>query len=317
MPKDKLAIDLAKLKTYPISKRKSKTRHQDFAKPPSMGASFSDFYDSLPNILSGNHFRQVVDAIVAACKKKKPVIAMMGAHVVKCGLNPVIIELIKKNVIAAIAMNGSGAIHDFEIALIGKTSEDVDEALEDGSFGMAKETALYLNGAIGEAVEKDIGAGKAIGQVIEQQKLPFKNLSLLYNCVKKNIPATVHIAIGTDIIHQHPSCDGANLGEASLRDFHNFIEVVSRLGDGGVILNIGSSVVLPEVFLKALNVARNLGYKVKNFTACNFDMLHHYRPYHNVVKRPVRSGGAGYTIIGQHEIIIPLLAQSIIDKLTL
>ncbi|MBU4311616.1 MAG: hypothetical protein KJ706_02715 [Candidatus Omnitrophica bacterium] len=315
MSKDKIDMDLAKLKTYPISRRKSKVRRQDFAKTPSKGASFSDFYDSLPNILAANNLKQAVDAIISGRKKKKPVIAMMGSHVIKCGLNPVIIELIKKDVITAIALNGSGAIHDFEIALIGKTSEDVEEGLEDGSFGMAKETALYLNGAIGEAVEKDIGAGQAIGEVIKEEKLPFKDLSLLYNCVKENLPATVHIAIGTDIIHQHPSADGANMGEASLRDFHSFIEVVSGLGDGGVVLNIGSSVILPEVFLKALNVARNLGHKVKNFTACNFDMINHYRPYQNVVKRPIKSGGAGYTIIGQHEIMIPLLAQSILESL--
>ena len=251
MLRDKVAINLAKLKTYPISKRKHNVKHQDFARSPSKGASFSDFYNSLPNILSGDSFRRVVDAIVAARKKKRPVVAMMGSHVIKCGLNPVIVELIRKKVITAISLNGSGAIHDFEIALIGKTSEDVDETLEDGSFGMAKETALYLNGAIGEAVERDIGAGEAIGQVIKEEKLPFKNLSLLYNCVKQDIPATVHIAIGTDIIHQHPSCDGANLGEASLRDFHNFIEIVSGIGDGGVVLNIGSSVILPEVFLNS------------------------------------------------------------------
>jgi deoxyhypusine synthase len=314
MPNDKIRIDLAKLKTYPISKRKSKVRCQDFAKPPSKGASFSDFYGSLPNILSGNSFRQIVDRIVSARKKKRPVIAMMGSHVIKCGLNPVIIELIKKEIITAIALNGSGAIHDFEIALIGKTSEDVSEALEDGSLGMAKETSLYLNGAIGEAVERDIGMGRAIGQVIDEEKLPFKDQSLLYNSVKHDVPSTVHVAIGTDIIHQHPSCDGANLGEASLRDFHNFIKVVSGLG-GGVVLNIGSSVILPEVFLKAINVARNLGYKVKDFTACNLDMIHHYRPYQNVIKRPIASGGAGYTIIGHHEIMIPLLAQSIIEKI--
>ena len=315
MPKDKLDIDLAKLKTYPIDRRKSKIKHQDFAKAPSKERSFSDFIDSLPNILTGESFRKVVDAIVSARKKKKPVIAMMGSHVIKCGLNPVIIELIKKKIITAIALNGSGAIHDFEIALIGKTSEDVEEALEDGSFGMAKETALYINGAIGEAVEREIGAGKAIGQVIDEEKMCFKDLSLLYNCAKQEVVATVHIAVGTDIIHQHPSCDGANIGEASLRDFHSFIEVVSELGDGGVILNIGSSVILPEVFLKALNVARNLGHKVKNFTACNFDMIQHYRPYQNVVKRPIKSGGNGYTIVGHHEIMIPLLAQAIIEKL--
>ena len=316
MPKDKFDIDLAKLKTYPISKRKSKVKRQDFADIPSKDASFSDFYESLPSILAGNDLRNVVEAIVSAARKKRPVIAMMGAHVIKCGLNPVIIELIKKKVITAVAMNGSGAIHDFEIALIGKTSEGVEEAIEDGSFGMAKETALYINGALGEAVEREIGAGRAIGKVIEEEKLSFKHLSILYNCVKNNIPATVHIAVGTDIVHQHPSCDGANTGEASLRDFHNFVEVVSGLGDGGVVLNIGSTVILPEVFLKALNVARNLGSKVKNFTACNFDMINHYRPYQNVVKRPVKSGGAGYTIIGHHEITIPLLAQAIMEKLS-
>lgn len=315
MPKDKFEINLSKLKTYPISKRKSKVAHQDFAKSPSKNIGFSEFYDSLPNILSGSNFRQVVDAIIAAYKKKKPVIVMMGSHVIKCGLSPVIIELIKKNVITAVAMNGSGAIHDFEIALIGKTSEDVEASLEDGSFGMAKETALYLNGAIGEATERNIGAGKAIGQVIGEEKLPFRDMSILYNCVKQNITSTVHIAIGTDIIHQHPSCDGANIGEASLRDFHNFIEAVSGLEEGGVVLNIGSSVILPEVFLKAINVARNLGFKVKNFTACNLDMINQYRPFNNVVKRPIKSGGAGYTIIGHHEIMIPLLAQAVIEKI--
>ena len=315
MAKDKFTVDLDRLKTYPISKRKSKVRYQDFAKAPSRGASFSDFFNSIPNILSGNNFRQVVDAIISAYKKKKPVIVMMGSHIIKCGLNPVIIELIDKNIITAVSMNGSGAIHDFEIALIGKTSEDVEGAIEDGSFGMAKETALYINGALGEAVEKDIGAGYAIGQVIREEKLPFKKFSILYNCVKQNIPATVHIAIGTDIIHQHPSCDGANLGEASLKDFHNFIETVSELGDGWVVLNLGSSVILPEVFLKALNVARNLGCKVRNFTACNFDMINHYRPYQNVVKRPISSGGNGYTIIGYHEIMVSLLAQAVIEKI--
>ena len=315
MPKDKFKIDLAKLKTYPISRRKNKVRRQDFAAPPSKGISFSDFYGSLPNILSGNSLRCVVDAIVSAHKKKKPVIAMMGSHVIKTGLNPVIIELLKRGIITAVALNGSGAIHDFEIALIGETSEDVEEALEDGSFGMAKETALYLNGAIGKAVERDIGAGLAIGQVIEEERLSFKDLSILCNCAGQGISATVHVAIGTDIIHQHPDCDGANLGEASLKDFHNFIKTVSMLGDGGVILNIGSSVILPEVFLKALNIARNLGFKVRDFTACNFDMINQYRSCQNVVKRPVRSGGAGYTIIGQHEIMIPLLAQAVIEKI--
>lgn len=315
MANGKILIDLNKLKTYPLSKRRCKVKHQDFAKPSSKGATFSDFYNSLPDILAGSDFKAVVDAIVSATKKKKPVIFMMGAHVIKCGLNPVIIELVKEKVITAIALNGAGAIHDFEIALIGRTSEDVGTSIEDGSFGMARETALYINGAIGEAVENDIGVGQAIGQVIRDEKLPFKNLSILYNCVKEDIPVSVHIAVGTDIIHQHPSCDGAKLGEASLKDFHNFIEVVAGLEDGGVVLNIGSSVILPEVFLKAINVARNLGYKVKDFTACNFDMIHHYRPYQNVVTRPIKAGGNGYNIIGQHEILIPLLAQAVVERM--
>jgi hypothetical protein len=315
MSSDKIKINLDKLKTYPISKRRCKVRHEDFAKPLSKGASFSDFYDSLPKILAAPDFKRVVEAIVSAYNKKKPVIFMMGAHVIKCGLNPIIIELMKKKVITAISLNGAGAIHDFEIALIGRTSEEVPDGLEDGSFGMAKETALYINGALEEAVEKDIGAGQAIAEVMNDQKLSFRNHSLLYNALKEDVLATVHIAIGTDIIHQHPSFDAGAAGEASLKDFHSLIEEIARLGDGGVVLNIGSSVILPEVFLKAINVARNLGYKVKDFTACNFDMMQHYRPYHNVVTRPVRSGGKGYNIIGHHEIMLPLLGQAVTERI--
>lgn len=315
MPADRIKINIDKLKTYPISKRKYKVRHEDFAKAPSKGASFSDFYDSLPDILAASNFKSIVEAVVSAHNKKKPVIFMMGAHVIKCGLNPVIIELMKKKVITTISLNGAGAIHDFEIALIGRTSEDVSDALEDGSFGMAKETALYINGAFQEAVEKDIGAGRAIAEVINSEKFPFRNQSLLYNALKEDVLATVHIAIGTDIIHQHPSFDAGAAGEASLKDFHSLIEEIAGLGDGGVVLNIGSSVILPEVFLKAINVARNLGHKVKDFTACNFDMMYHYRPYQNVVTRPVRSGGKGYNIIGHHEIMMPLLYRSVIEKI--
>jgi hypothetical protein len=315
MSKEKIKIDLNNLKTYPIAKRKSKVKYQNFAKAPFPKASFNDFYNSMPHTLSADSFRKVVEAVVSARKNEKSVVVMLGAHVIKCGLNPVLIELIKSDIITAVALNGAGAIHDFEIALEGRTSEDVDKTIEDGSFGMAKETALYLNGAAAEAVEKDIGFGRAAGELIRDEKLPFKDLSLLYNCTMRDIPVTVHVAIGTDIIHQHPVCSGANTGEASLTDFHNFIEVIAGLGDGGVILNMGSNVILPEVFLKAVNVARNLGYEVKNFTACNFDMINHYRPYQNVVKRPIKSGGAGYTIIGHHEIMIPLLAQSVMEKI--
>jgi len=315
MPSDKIKINLDKLKTYPISKRKCKVRHEDFAKAPSKGASFSDFYDSLPNILAASNFKSIAEAVVSAYNKKKPVIFMMGAHVIKCGLNPVIIELMKKKVITAISLNGAGAIHDFEIALIGRTSEEVSDGLEDGSFGMAKETALYINGAFEEAVEKDIGAGRAIGEVINNEKLSFRNKSILYNALKEDVLAAVHIAIGTDVVHQHPSFNAGAAGEASLKDFHSLIEEIAMLGDGGVVLNIGSSVILPEVFLKAINVARNLGHNVKDFTACDFDMMHHYRPYQNVVARPVASGGKGYSMIGHHEIMLPLLGQAVIEKI--
>src|SRR3989338_5060963 len=238
MSSDKIKINLDKLKTYSISKRKCKVGHEDFAKPPSKAATFSDFYNSLPNILAGVDFKAVVEAIVSARNKKKPVIFMMGAHVIKCGLNPVIIELMKNKVITAISLNGAGAIHDFEVALIGRTSEEVPDGLEDGSFGMAKETALYINGALEEAVEKDIGAGRAIAEVINNEKLSFRNQSLLYNALKEDVLATVHIAIGTDIIHQHPSFDAGAAGEASLKDFYRLIEEVAMLGDGGAVLNI-------------------------------------------------------------------------------
>ncbi len=314
MAADKIEIDLTKLKTYPISKRKSKVKKEDFARPPKKDSAFLEFYDSLPKILAANDFRAVVDAIVRSHEQKKRVIFMLGSHVIKCGLNPVLIELLKKGIISSVALNGSGAIHDFEIALIGRTSEDVEEGLRDGSFGMAKESALYLNGAISEASEKSIGMGEAIARVIADEKLPFRNLSLIYNCFKESIPITIHVAIGTDILHQHPSCDGASLGDASLRDFHIFIEEVCKL-DGGVVINFGSNVILPEVFLKALNVARNLGYKVADFTACNFDMVFHYRPYQNVVKRPTGLMGKGYNIIGHHELLIPLLAQAVLERI--
>lgn len=314
MAAEKIEIDLGKLKTYPISKRKSKVCREDFARPPKKEASFLEFYDSLPKILAANDFKAVVDAILQSYKHKNAIIFMMGSHVIKCGLNPAIIELAKKGVISLIALNGSGAVHDFEIALIGKTSEDVEEALADGSFGMARETALYINGAAGEAVEKSIGLGEAIARVIEEERLPFRNSSLLYNCFKENIPVTIHVAIGTDIVHQHPSCDGSSLGEASLRDFHIFIEEVCRL-EGGVVVNLGSNVILPEVFLKAINIARNLEYNVQDFTACNFDILFSYRPYQNVVRRPTSLGGRGYNIIGHHELLIPLLAQAVLEKL--
>lgn len=308
-------INLNKIKTYSIKSRVSKVKTADFAKTGKKGASFLDFYNCLPGILAVTDFKALIGAVINARKKHKPVIFMMGAHVIKCGLNPLIIDLINKDIITAVVLNGAGVIHDTEIAMVGFTSEDVAGALQDGSFGMAIETADFINGATKIAANGNIGMGKAVGQAINEAGLKYKDLSILAAAIKKGISATVHVAIGADIVHQHPSCDGASLGKAALKDFHIFIEEVSKIGNGGVVINIGSAVILPEVFLKALNIARNLGNNVKDFTTANFDMLAQYRPYQNVVKRPTMSGGKGISITGHHEIMIPLLYQSIIEKI--
>jgi len=308
-------ININKVKTYSLKKRKSKVKLSNFSQPPSRKQSFSKFYSSLPSILKAADLHSVVDAIVKAKKSGKSIIVMLGAHVIKCGLNPILIELIKKKVITCLALNGAGIIHDFELAFQGETSEDVGENLKDGKFGMGRETADFLNQAIKEGVIAGFGIGESIARKIDKSKLRHKNLSLIYNAYKHKVPVCVHIAIGTDIIHQHASFDGARTGEGSIRDFYQLSESVRGLNKGGVVLNFGSAVVLPEVFLKALNLARNLGFKVKDFTTANFDMIYHYRPSQNVVLRPVMSGGKGYYIIGHHEIMLPLLAQAIIEKI--
>lgn len=308
-------ININKVKTYSVSKRKSKVKIKDFAKAPVKRRSFSNFYKSLPNILKVRDLRAVIDAIVKAHKNKKAVIFMLGAHVIKCGLNPILIDLIKKKIITCICLNGAGLIHDFEIALFGRTSEDVAQALKYGKFGMAKETADFINNAVTEGVAEGQGLAQALAYKISKAKLRYKNLSILYHAYTNKIPVCAFVAIGTDIIHQHPSFDASLTGEGSLRDFHLLVENVGEINNGGVVLNFGSAVILPEVFLKALNLGRNLGLKVKDFTTVNFDMFYHYRPQENVVSRPVMAGGKGYYIIGHHEIMLPLLAQAIIEKI--
>jgi len=308
-------LNINKVKTYSVKKRFSKVKMSDFARAPLRRRSFSDFYQSLPDILKAKDMRAVVDAVVSARKKKKAVIFMAGAHVIKCGLNPVAIELIKKKIISCIVLNGAGIIHDFEIAFQGRTSEDVGKELKNGRFGMGRETADFLNNAIKEGVGEGLGLGYAVAKKIYDSKLGYKNLSLLYQAYKHKIPVCVFVAIGTDIIHQHPSFDAALTGEGSLRDFYLLVEKIPQLNNGGVVLNFGSAVILPEVFLKALNLGRNLGNKIKDFTTANFDMIYHYRPMQNVVCRPVEIGGRGYYIIGHHEIMLPLLAQAIIEKI--
>lgn len=309
------SLNLKQLRRTSIAERPSKVAKDSFAKVTPAGSSFRTFTQNLPRILAAQKFHQLVEAIVSAHRRRRPVLAMMGAHVLKVGLSPLIVDLIERKVITAIAMTGSGIIHDFELAYQGQTSEEVAEALADGSFGMARETADYLNGAIKEGAEEDLGIGESVGRMIEQKKLRFRNLSVFAAAHRAGIPATVHVAIGADIIHQHPSCDGASIGKASLADFHRLAQVVSRIGEGAVVLNIGSAVILPEVFLKGVSIARNLGHPVKDFTAANLDMIQHYRPRENVLSRPTALGGRSIAITGHHELMVPLLHAAILEKL--
>ncbi len=308
-------IDLSKLTTYSVKRRKSKVQTRAFASPPRKGRSFRRFYDGLPDFLAVRSLRAVATAIVEARRRRKPVIVMMGAHPLKVGLSPVLIELLRRGVVTGVAMNGAGIIHDFEIAFCGQTSEEVAEALADGSFGMARETAQCLNEAIHEGVGQGLGIGQSVGAMIERRRLPYRRLSVLGTCYRLGVPSTVHVALGTDIIHQHPSCDGAATGEGTLRDFHRLVEQVSAIGHGGVVINLGSAVILPEVFLKAVSIARNLGFNVKDFTTAAFDQVFHYRPHQNVVTRPVLTGGRGYYLVGHHEIMVPLLAHAVLEQL--
>lgn len=310
-----MEIDLSKAKTYSIKSRFSKMNKSAFAKVCSKKSSFAEFYASLPEILKANDFKAVVEAIVTAKKKGKAVIFMMGAHVIKCGLSPLVIDLIQKKIITTIVFNGAGIIHDFEIAYQGKTSEDVGEALKDGSFGMGKETAEFLNNAVNEGVSRGLGIASSVGNAIARKRLKYKEHSILHCCYKEDIPACVLVAIGTDIIHQHPSFSGAAAGEGSQRDFLLLVKSIVKLGNGGAVLSFGSNVVLPEVFLKALNLARNIGHNVYNFTSVNFDMIYHYRPAVNIVSRPTQDSGKGYYIIGHHEIMLPLLHRAVVERI--
>jgi hypothetical protein len=306
-------IDPANIKTYSIKGRESKVRVNDFSRPHKKGGSFDDFFRSLPDLLAARRLKDVAAAVVQARKDKRPVMLGMGAHAIKVGLNPVIIDLMERGVVTSLSLNGAGIIHDFELAFIGRTSEDVDKEILSGAFGMAEETGAMLNGAIGSAGREE-GIGAAVGRMIATGDFPYKENSLLAAGHRLGVPVTVHVAIGTDIIHMHPSFDGRATGEAAHRDFLTFCSLVSEL-EGGVYLNLGSAVLLPEIFLKAVTLVRNLGRQLRHFTTVNMDFVQHYRPQTNVVRRPTQDGGTGIALTGHHEIMLPLLAAAIIEEL--
>jgi len=309
-------VDLAAVKTYSIKTRDNKVNVKEhFAGPLQPGMSFDAFFAAMPRVLGADSLRGVVDAVVRAREKGRPVVLAMGGHVIKCGLQPVLKSLIAADVVTAVAMNGSASIHDFEVSLVGATSEDVGAVLHSGDFGFSEETGGGMNRALKAGLGKGYGFGEAIGRCIVDGEHPYRDYSLLAACVEKGVPVTVHVAMGTDIIHQHPEVDGAVTGEMSFRDFRLLTSVVADLGEGGVWLNVGSAVLLPEVFLKALSIAQNLGHHVDNFSTANFDMIQHYRPLQNVVKRPTAGSGRGYTITGHHEINVPLFALAVLDRL--
>lgn len=311
---DKFPLDFSRLKTYSIKDRHSKVHVKDFSAPWKKGGCFSDFLLTLPSILAGNDLRSVIEAVSLAAKNKHQVCFAMGGHVIKTGMSPIIIDLMKKNIITMISMNGSGIIHDLEAAMMGRTSEDVAQSLGDGSFGMARETALFLNQAIKNTKQTASGLGKAVGDLILKENFDFKQLSLTAAGAELNIPVTVHVAIGTDIIHMHPDFDAAACGAASHYDFKLFASQIALL-ENGVFINAGSAVILPEVFLKAVTLVRNLGHTLDDFTTVNLDFIRHYRPMTNVVNRPTLGKGKGFSLVGHHEILIPLIAAGVIESL--
>jgi len=303
-------FDLSGVRTYPLKSRKSRVHVEDFARPAAPDGSVHALIESLPNVLAAADFKAAVRAIVQARQSGGGVVWGLGAHVIKTGLGPVLIDLMERGVVSAIATNGAVIIHDFEIALVGGTSEDVDEALGPGRFGMADETARLLNAAIADGVGAGLGLGQAVTTYLSKKDPQYARASVLAAAARLQIPVTVHVAVGTDIIHMHPAASGAAIGEGSLRDFRYFVSNVARL-ERGVYLNCGSAVVLPEVFLKAVALARNRGIALAELTTVNLDFVRLYRPESSVVSRPTAGTGRGYSLVGHHEIMIPLLAAAV------
>ncbi len=309
--------NLRDIRTVPVARRPNKVRAEEFAHPPGDERSFRAFLDALPDVLVARDFKRVVHAIAEAKRRERGVVLMLGGHVVKTGLAPLLIDLMRRGIATHVAMNGSAAIHDYEIARFGATSEDVAAGLANGTFGMADETGRGMNEAFIHGRERGMGMGEALADALEREPdLAHPELSIVLNAHRLGVPATVHAAIGAEIIHQHPAADGAAVGDTSHRDFRRFAASLLRIDDGGVVLNLGSAVIMPEVFLKALTIARNLhDGRPQGFVSCDLDMQRHYRPRVNVVQRPTLQSGAGYEITGHHEIMVPLLVWAVVDEL--
>lgn len=305
-------IDLSRVRTYPLARRRSKVSRTSLAKLPKPGMRVADFLDSLPDILAAHDLKTIANEIAARHRAGRLVVLGMGAHPIKVGLSPLIIDFMERGILSAVAMNGAGIIHDFELAYHGETSEDVAATLNAGRFGMARETGQFLNRAISNDAAS--GLGTAVGRAISEAKLPHRRLSILAAGIRLGIPVTVHVGIGADIIHMHPSADGAAIGAASLADFRHLAGIAQNL-DRGAYLNLGSAVMLPEVFLKALNLARNVGSRVGRLLTVDMDFNRHYRPLVNVVQRPTHPDGQGYQLVGHHEIMFPLLCAAVLDAL--
>jgi hypothetical protein len=309
--------DLTRVTTVPVAGRRNKVDPELLASPPGSDRSFAAFLDSLPDLLAASDLRQVIDAIVSAKGSRRGVILLLGGHVIKVGLGPLVNAWLARGIVTHLAMNGAAAIHDFELAAFGGTSEDVETGLADGSFGMAEETGAEMNAAIGAAARAAQGMGEGLARALDQRKqLPGADASILLAALRQDVPVTVHAAIGAEIIHQHPAADGAAVGATSHRDFRRLAASIPDLDHGGVVLNWGSAVMMPEVFLKALTIARNTGGgRPTHFVAADFDMQRHYRPRVNVVQRPTRAGGSGFLLTGHHELLLPLLVWGVVEKL--
>jgi hypothetical protein len=316
MPRSRYQVqpfDLQRTRTYPLRSRRSKVSIDSFGRPHRAGASVAEFLEGLPRILAARNLGDLARAIAKARNAGKPVLWGLGAHVIKTGLSPILIDLMDRGYVSGIALNGAGVIHDFEVALVGSTSEDVESQLEQGDFGMAEETGSYINTAINEGAAAGLGIGEALGRFLAGIQPEYGDRSLLLQSYRRGLPVTVHVTIGADIIHNHPACSPGDTGEASHRDFRLFASLVGELDGGGVYLNCGSAVTLPEVFLKCISLVRNSGQALRNFTTANLDFIQHYRPGENVIRRPVKTGGRGIAVTGHHELLIPLLAAWLVE----